>query len=135
MIALLLAAALVQPAPLPDAPKPMDHATWSLIAADASVRALDVYSTHYMLHEWCLGPLGEYHCHVERIWPAAVAKSTPAMIAASSLIVLGNALTAKYLIRHHRPRLAKIVLAIDIVADGALGVNNLFLESPYSGGK
>lgn len=130
MIAFMLAAALTLPnSPAPQ-PKHFDRTTWALVGADASVRALDVYSTHYMLHEECMGPWGEYHCHVERVLPKFIANHDSAMIAYSAATVAGNILTARFLIKHGHPKMAKAVLMFDIAGDGTLAVRNMFLKPP-----
>ena len=110
---------------LPQAPKPQhfDRTTWSLIAADASVRALDVYSTHQMLHRG-------YH---ELILPKAVANSTPAMIGYSAGCVVVNALIARTLIRHKHRRMADLYLAGDAAEDGMFAVRNLTLRKLKAG--
>jgi hypothetical protein len=118
MIAFLLAAALT----LPEAPKPQpkhfDRTTWSLIAADASVRALDVYSTHQMIERgW-----------KEQMLPKSIAGHAPAMAACSAATTIGNVMTARYLVRHGHPRLAKAILSVDVAQDGYWAAHNLTLR-------
>lgn len=104
---------------LPQAPKPhFSRTDWSLVAADASVRALDVYSTHLMLTRG-------YH---EMILPKAIADSTPRMAAYSGLCVVGNALVAHWLVKHKRRRMADMYLAGDVAQDGFWAVRNLTLK-------
>lgn len=115
---ILLGVALTQP--LPDAPKPhLDHADWSLLAADASVRALDVYSTHQAISA------GGH----EDILPSFVANHAPAMAAYSAGCVAGDYFAARYLVAHHHPKLAMFVIAIDASQDGFWAIRNL-TESP-----
>lgn len=104
----------------PQAPKPkhFDKATWSLVAADASVRALDVYSTHQMIKRG-------YH---ELILPREIANSTPRMAAYSGLCVLVNGLIASRLTRHNHRRMADAYLAADTAQDGFFAVRNLTLH-------
>lgn len=115
MIALLLLAGATLPAPPPAAPKHFDRTTWSLLAADASVRSLDVYSTHRGIQ------LG----YGEKVLPSIIAEHVPAMIAYSGGCVVLNGLTARWLVRHRHPHLAKIWLSVDIAQDGFDGVDNL----------
>ena len=50
LCALMLCAAPLSGQALPDAPKPhLDRLEWSLLATDAAVRGLDVYSTHWAM--------------------------------------------------------------------------------------
>lgn len=107
---------------LPQAPKPQpkhfDRTTWSLIAADASVRALDVYSTHQMLQRG----------YPELILPKAIADHTPAMAAYSGACVVGNVLAARYLVKRGHPKMAKFLLSVDVAQDGYWAVHNLTLK-------
>ena len=110
---------------LPQAPKPQhfDKITWSLIAADASVRALDVYSTHQMIQRG-------YH---ELILPKAIADSTPRMAVYSGLCVLVNGFVASRLARHKHRRMADLYLAGDAAEDGVFAVRNLTLRKLKAG--
>lgn len=98
-------------------------ADWSLIAADASVRALDVYSTHRMLDRG-------YH---ELILPKAIANHTPAMAAYSGACVVGNVLAARYLVKRGHPKMAKFLLSVDVAQDGVFAVRNLTLRKLKAG--
>ena len=103
---------------LPDAPKPQtDKTEWSLLAVDAGVRALDVYSTRLMLANG----------HREIILPGAIANHTSTMVIYSSGAVAFDWWIARRLERSHRPRLAHIVIILDLGQDGALAIRNLFL--------
>jgi hypothetical protein len=106
------------------APQPVQHrpvftrADWSLIAADAATRTLDVVSTHQMLNRG-------YH---ELILPRAIADSTPRMAAYSGLCVVGNALVVHWLAKHGHRRKGELYLAGDVGMDGTLAVRNLTLR-------
>lgn len=95
----------------------------SSVAADASVRALDVISTHQALSRG-------YH---EMILPRAIADSTPRMAAYSGLCVAGNALVAHWLAKHGHGRKGELYLAGDIGMDGTLAVHNLALRKLKAG--
>jgi hypothetical protein len=91
---------------------------WSLLAADAAARSLDVYSTHLALSEG-------FH---ELILPKAIADHTPAMAAYSAGCVASDYLWARYLVKHHHPKLAKIVILGDASQDAIFAVHNLYLK-------
>jgi hypothetical protein len=106
---------------LPQAPQPQPKfgkVDWTLIAADASVRALDVYSTHQMLKNG-------YH---EIVLPKFIADHTPAMAAYSTGCVASDYMVARMLIKHHHPKLARIVVAVDASQDAYWAVHNLTLK-------
>lgn len=90
----------------------------SLIAADASVRALDTYSTHLMLSRG----------NRELFLPKWIADSTPRMAAYSGLCVVGNALVAHWLVKHKRRRMADMYLAGDAAQDAPWAIHNLYLK-------
>src|ERR1035441_8117282 len=80
-------------AQLPDAPKPhVDKVEWALLIADASVRGLDVYSTHQMLANGC----------DELILPDAISHHTAAMAAYSGATVVLDWFVARKLPRHRK---------------------------------
>ena len=95
-----------------------DHTQWALLAADAGVRGLDVYSTHRMLQ-------GPNH---EKFLPDCISHHTPAMIAYGGAAVGVQWLLARQLIKHGHSRLAKIITAVDVAQDGYLSINNLNLK-------
>ena len=97
----------------------VDKAEWALLAADASSRALDVYSTHRALSNG----------HPEMFLPNAIASHTPAMAAYSAGTVALDWYVAHRLGPHHR-RLAHILTMIDIAQDAPWAINNLFLSKP-----
>lgn len=106
-------------AQLPDAPKPsLDRATWTILAADASARAFDVYSTHRMLAQ------GDR----ELFLPKFVSGHAPAMAAYSAGAVAVDYFAARALIRSRHPKLAKIVVSVDAAQDGFWAVHNMFLK-------
>lgn len=104
---------------LPDAPKPqrMDKVQWGLLAVDAGVRGLDVYSTHQMMAN------GNH----EMFLPKAIANHAPAMVAYSAGSVALDWWVARKLVQHHRPRLAKIVTMVDVGQVAPWAIHNLFL--------
>jgi hypothetical protein len=110
-------------APLPDAPKPqpkMDKVQWSLLTADAGFRALDVYSTRRAL----ANPRNH-----ESILPDWISSSTPALIGFEATVVTAEYFGARLLIKHHHPRWAKVLTAIDLSGVAYSSVNNLFLPT------
>lgn len=118
--ALVLGAAIAAHGQLPDAPKPqpITKQDWSLLAADASVRALDVYSTHKMLQ-------GPNH---ELFLPDAIAHHTPVLVVYSGAVVTANWLVMRKLERKH-PKLAHTFMAVDVAQDGFWAVHDLFLPT------
>lgn len=117
LIILALAAPLA--AQVPDAPKPQQDRTETvLLVSLAATRALDVYSTHRMLAR------GDH----ELLLPSAVANHTPAMAAYSASTVLFDWLVARKLERHHR-KLARLFTALDAAQDGFWAIHNFTLPS------
>jgi len=107
-------------AQLPDAPKSrLDRTDYALLAADASARMLDAYSTRQALS----------HGNREMFLPSAIASHDWTMYAYSGSVVVANYYAAKFLIRHRHPRIAKMVLSIDIAQDAPWAIHNLFLPS------
>ena len=102
---------------VPNPPK-MDKIQWSLIAADAGVRGLDAYSTH-----WALS-----HNNVEDYLPSGLAENNAAMWVYSESIVAINGFVSWELVRHHHPRWAKVVQCVDIGYDLPMGIHNLNLR-------
>lgn len=108
---------------LPDAPtRPASHAPLPtserfLLVADAASRALDVYSTHWMLGQ------GDR----EKLLPGFVAHHVSVMAAYSGATVLVDYLAARHLVRHHHSTLARLVTAVDLGQDAPWAVRNLFL--------
>ena len=106
---------------LPQAPQPQPKfgiADWSLIATDASVRALDVISTHRMLTQ------GDH----ELILPKFIANHTPVMAAYSSGCVASDYFWARTLTKHHHPKLARLVVAVDASQDAFWAIKNITLK-------
>ncbi len=97
-------------------PKP-DRVEFALLAADAGVRALDVYSTHQMLQN------GNH----EMFLPGFVAKNPPVMAVGFAGIVGLNYFAARKLERHGHHQMARIVLMVDIAQDAPWAVHNLYL--------
>ena len=101
-------------------PKPrIDRIEWSLLAADAGTRALDVYSTRIAI---------ENGGH-EILLPSFIADHTSAMAAYSAGIVGVNFLVARALDRRGHRRLAHIVTMIDVGQDAPWAVQNLFIHN------
>jgi hypothetical protein len=112
----LIAIALVQ-RPKPAAKPHLDKIDWALIATDASVRALDTYSTRWMLDNG----------NRELFLPKFVANHTPVLAATEGAAVAGNILAARILEHHHHGKLAKLALSIDIAGDAPWAIHNLYL--------
>lgn len=111
-------------APIPDAPKPaptihLDRTQWALLTIDAGVRGLDVYSTRRMLQ-------GPNH---EMFLPDVISHHVPMMIAYSAGTVGMNYLAARELVKHHHPRLAKLVVMVDVGQDAPWAIHNLYLKT------
>jgi len=106
---------------LPDAPaghhQPIGRTDWSLLAADASARALDIYSTHWMLQQ------GDH----EMFLPDAISHHVPVMAAYSAGVVALDWFAMRKLERK-RPRLAHLILASNAVQDGFWALRNLTLK-------
>jgi hypothetical protein len=114
MLVLMLATSLY--AQIPEAPKPsIDRVEWSLLAADASMRVLDVYSTHQMLDNG----------NRELFLPSAIASHTPAMVTYSASMVALDWWVARKL--SHRQRLVHLVTLIDTTQTGYWAIHNLTL--------
>lgn len=111
--------ALLLPIPVParhdrNGPSKEDFA---LIAADASVRAMDVYSTHWMLAN------GDR----EVLLPDVIAQHTPAMAAYSAGVVATDWFLMRRLESRH-PRLAHAAMLVEIGQDGYFAAHNFFLR-------
>jgi len=112
----LFAIALVQkpkPAPAPH----IDRIDWALLAADAGVRTLDVYSTRRMLQDG----------NREKFLPGFVVNHTPVLAATEGGAVALNYLAVRFLEKHHHGKLAKIAVSIDIADDAPWAIHNLYL--------
>jgi hypothetical protein len=104
---------------LPDAPKPkIDKLEWTLLAADAGARGLDVYSTHVFLE----------HGDHEVVLPAALVKHSAVFAVFSGGIVFGQYEAAKLLTRHHKRWIAYLLTAADVGMEVDTGVENLRLK-------
>jgi hypothetical protein len=104
---------------IPDAPKRhIDRTGWTLLSADASIRALDVYSTHQML----------VNGNHEIFLPGFIADHTSTMAAFSAGMVGVNWWAARSLERHHHPKIAHLVTMIDIAQDAPWAIHNLMLS-------
>lgn len=118
MRALLLIAALSLPAAAQ--PPKMDKTDKVMLAADASLRALDVFSTHWMLTAPC-------RCNHELNLPDAISHHTPVMAAYSAGYFAFNVLVSRELERHGHRKLAKIPYLIDFYEDRQ-AVTNMWLR-------
>lgn len=106
-------------AQIPDAPKPhIDRMEISLLAADAGVRALDVYSTRQMLDN------GGH----EMFLPNAIASRPAAMAGLEAGDILAVAWLSRRLERHGHARLAHILTAADAAQDAPWAIHNLFIR-------
>jgi hypothetical protein len=97
---------------------PSDKIEWTLLAADASSRALDVYSTHEML-------LKGWH---EEILPNFLVKNTAVMATYSAGTVALDYFVTRRLEQHHHRKLARLITAIDLGQDLPFAIHNLVLE-------
>jgi hypothetical protein len=118
MRALLLIAALSLPAAAQ--PPKLDKTDKVLMAADASLRAFDVFSTRWMLTAPC-------RCNHEVNLPGAIVNHTSTMAAYSAGVFAVNVLVSRELERHHHRKLAKLPYLIDFYEDRQ-AVTNMWLR-------
>lgn len=115
----IAAKAFVQtPADAPRLPR-FDKTEWTLLATDAAVRGLDVYSTHRML----------WYGNREANMPVWIAKRPAAMSLFSGGIVMVQFCAARKLFAHHHRKWAYLVTAADISIDAPSAIHNLVLPS------
>ena len=102
---------------LPEAPKPhLDKTEWALLAADAAVRGLDVYSTHWALQAG----------NKEGTLPGWIVNHPPVMALYGGSIVAAQYVAARKLSPRHR-KLAHLITALDVSVTAPFAVHNLFL--------
>jgi hypothetical protein len=89
---------------------------WALLAADVSVRGLDVYSTHKML------ALGDH----ELFLPDVISHHTGTMAAYSGAVVVLDYFGMKRIERRH-PKMAHVLMSVEIGQDGFWATKNLTL--------
>lgn len=99
----------------------MRRIDWALLAANASTRALDAYSTRRFL---------ENGSGREAVLPGFVVNHDSTMAAYSAGAVGLNYLVFRYLRRHGHPVLARASVAIDTASVAPWAVHNLFLHRP-----
>lgn len=130
LIAVGLLAATPMIAQVPDAPKPhLDRTDWVLLAADAGSRALDTYSTHWALTQYEMNSHGvKVLANHEMFLPGFVANHTPVLAGVEAGMVAADFMTARYLVRHHHPRLAKVALMADFAQNAPWAIHNLYLS-------
>ena len=92
---------------------------WSLLAADAGTRGLDVYSTH----EVQIQPGGH-----EMFLPQAIADRPWAMAGVEAGDVLTVWWIDKQLIKHGHRKIARCITLADIGQDAPWAIRNLFLK-------
>lgn len=103
---------------LPEAPKPhLDRIEWSLLAADAAARGLDVYSTHW----------AESTGNKEGTLPGWIANHPPVMALYSGGVVAAQYYVARKLFKHGHRRLAYAITAADVSVTAPYAIHNLFL--------
>ena len=115
---MLLAASLatVHGQDIPEAPKPQpDRMEWSLLAIDASSRALDVYMTRYSLT----------HGGREIFLPPFIVNHASTMAAYSAGAIALDWLVARRLERHGHRKLAHTLTMLDIGQDPPGAIANL----------
>ena len=96
----------------------LTHLDWTLLAADAATRGLDVYSTRRMIANG----------HRELFLPQAIAKRTAAMTVMEAGDLALQYWVARHLEKAHHRKLAHIALAIDIGQDAPWAIRNLYLN-------
>lgn len=122
-----LSAAFLNARMAPRAPRPRrrdEILTWSALAADASMRGLDAYSTTVML---------DHGCH-EMILPNFIASHPSTMSAFGASVVVLNYFSARKLGRRH-PFMRWLVPAADAASTGSFAIHNFFLKSPRTAAK
>ena len=90
---------------------------WALLGGDATVRALDVYSTHHALTQ------GGH----EMFLPNAISHHPPMMAAYSGAVVAVDFWAMRKIERRH-PRLAHVLMSIEIAQDGYWAIQNLTIR-------
>jgi hypothetical protein len=103
---------------LPEAPKAkMDRVEVGLLVADAGSRALDVYSTHWMLGQ------GDH----EMMLPGFVAKHPAVMGAVEGVDIAAQYWLARRLEKRGHRKLAHLATEIDLGIDLPWAIHNLYL--------
>lgn len=103
---------------LPESPTPhLDRAEWALLATDAAIRGLDVYSTR-----WAYSAGNK-----ERFLPGFIANHTPVMALYSGGMVYAQYWVARKLSARRHRRLAYAMTAADISVTAPFAIHNLFL--------
>ena len=116
----LIIIARVASCQLPDAPKPQtDRTELRLLAADAGIRALDVYSTHQMLANG----------NRELFLPTAIAKRPLAMGSLEAGDVAAVWWIGRKMEKHGHRKLAHTLAMIDFAQDAPWAIHNLYLHS------
>ena len=105
-----------------DAPKPhFGRVETVLLASDAAVRGLDMYSTHLMLQN------GGH----EKVLPDFISHHVAVMALYSEGTVALQYWTARKLTAHHHAKLARFMTEIDIAEDVPGAVHNLWVHGPH----
>jgi len=103
---------------LPEAPKPrLNKTEWSLLAADAAARGLDVYSTHW----------AESAGNKEGTLPGWIANHPPVMALYSGGSLAIQYYVARKLFAHGHRRWAYALTAADVSITAPSAVHNLLL--------
>ena len=97
----------------------IDKTEWALLAADASVRSLDAYSTRR----------GFARGDRETVLPNFIVDNDAAMASFSAGVVSIEYLVARKLNRHHR-NIAHLITLIDVSITAPSAVHNLYVVSP-----
>jgi hypothetical protein len=105
------------PRPQKEPRKNLNRIDWYLLASDAGIRTLDFYSTRAALHR------GNH----EKFLPGFVVNHTASLAAFEGGMVALDYFAARKLIRHHHPRIARIVLLADFVQVAPWAIHNLTL--------
>ena len=105
--------------------------TWTLLAAAGGARALDAYSTQRMLKNNCSSGrqiAGTSTCNYEQNLPGVIANHKAGIYAFDGAVWASEFIVTRLLVRHHHPRLARLVPLIDFLSTTSFAVNNLTLS-------
>ena len=116
VLALVFLAARVYAQDLPDAPRPhLDRTQWSLLASDATMRGLDIYSTRAALSEG----------RRDLFLPHWIAGHYATMTLYSGGLVYAQYWVARKLVAHRHPKFADAIMMADIVQVTPCVIDNL----------
>lgn len=117
--------------PVETAKPHIDRLTWTVLAAAGGARALDAYSTQRMLKNNCSSGrqiAGTSTCNYEQNLPGFIANHQAGIYAFEGAAWASEFMATRSLVRHHHPRLARLVPLIDLLSTTSFAVNNLTLS-------